>query len=52
MQDKEILPILEQLEYVQSTSITNINQISSYFCSNTVFNLNKKVLSDMEIKIL
>ena len=51
-QDKEILSILEELEQVQSTSITNSDRISGYFCSDTVFNLSKKVLSDMEIKIL
>ena len=51
-QDKEILSILEELEQVQSTNITNSDRISGYFCSDTVFNLSKKVLSDMEIKIL
>ena len=51
-QDKEILSILEELEQEQSTSITNSDRISGYFCSETVFNLSKKVLSDMKIKIL
>ena len=51
-QDKEILSILEELEQLQCRSITNSNRISGYFCSDTVFNLSKKVLSDMEIKIL
>ena len=51
-QDKEILSILEKLEQVQSTSITGSDRISGYFCSDTVFNLSKKILSDMEIKIL
>ena len=51
-QDKEILSILEELEQVQSTSITGSDRISGYFCSDTVFNLSKKFLSDMEIKIL
>ena len=51
-QDKEILSILEELEREQSTSITNSDRISGYFCPETVFNLSKKVLSDMEIKIL
>ena len=51
-QDKEILFILDELEQVQSTSITGSDRISGYFCSDTVFNLSKKVLSDMEIKIL
>ena len=52
MQDKEILSILEELKKVQNTSITSSYQISGYFSSNAVFNLSKKVLSDMEIKIL
>ena len=51
-QDKEILSVFEELEHVQSTSITGNDRISGYFCSDTVFNLSKKVLSDMEIKIL
>ena len=50
-QDKEILSILEELKQVQSTSITDSVRIPGYFCSDTVFNLSKKVLSDMEIKI-
>ena len=40
-QDKKIL--------VQSTSITNSDPISGYFCSGTAFNLSKEFLSDMEI---
>ena len=51
-QDKKLRSILEELEQVQSTIITNSDRISGYFCSDTVFNLSKKVLSDMEIKIL
>ena len=49
---RKILSILEELEQVQSTSITVSDQISGYFCSDTVFNLSKKVLSDMELKVL
>ena len=51
-QDKEILSILEELEQVQSTSMKGSDWISGYFCSDTVFNLSKKVLPDIEIKIL
>ena len=51
-QDKEILSIFVELEQVQSTSTRDSNRISAYFCSDTFFNLSKKVLSDMEIKIL
>ena len=43
-QDKELLSILEKQEQVQSTSITNSDRISGYFCSDTVFNLSKKGL--------
>ena len=42
--DKGILFILEELEQIQSTSITGSDRISGYFCSDTVFNLSKKVL--------
>ena len=48
-QDKKILSILEVLEQVQSTSVTNSDPISGYFCSGTAFNLSKEFLSDMEI---
>ena len=51
-QDKEILSILEKLEQVQSGSLTDSDRMSACFCSYTVYNLTKKVLSDMEIKIL
>ena len=43
-QDKEILSIWEELEEVQSTSITDSDQTSGYFCSDTAFNLSKKSL--------
>ena len=36
---------------MQSTSITDRDQISGYFRSDTAFNLSKKVLSDIETKI-
>ena len=51
-QDKETLSILEELEQLQGTSIMGSDRISGCFCSGTAFNLSKKVLSDMEIKIL
>ena len=28
------------------------NRLTGYFCSDTVFNLSKKVLSDAEIRVL
>ena len=40
---------MEVLEQVQSTSITNSDPISGYFCSGTAFNLSKEFLSDVEI---
>ena len=51
-QDKEIFSILGKLEQVQSASLTDSHRMSACFCSYTVFNLTKKVLSDMEIKII
>ena len=51
-QDKEILSILVELEQVQSTSTRVSIGVSGYFCSDTFFHLSRKVLSDMEIKIL
>ena len=52
-QDKEILSILEELE--NKNNVSNINsqsRLTGYFCSNTVSNLSRKVLSNTEIKIL
>ena len=53
-QDEEILVILEKLQRKSpSTAFNNSNdRISRYFCSDTVFNLSKKVLIDSEIKLL
>ena len=36
---------------MQSTGTKNSDQISGYFCSDTIFNLSKNVLSEMEINI-
>ena len=47
------MSILKKLE--NKNNISNINsksRLTGYFCSNTVFNLSRKVLSDTEIKIL
>ena len=52
-QDKEILSILEELENKNDRSnIKSQSRLTGYFCSNTVFNLSRKVLSGTEIKIL
>ena len=32
--------------------VTNEGRLVGYFCSNTVFNLSRKVLTDIEIKVL
>ena len=47
------MSILKKLE--NKNNISNINsksRLTGYFCSNTIFNLSRKVLSDTEIKIL
>ena len=65
-QDKEFLSMLVDLptsvdinksmeissEELDQQSTTYQNRLTGYFCSYTVFNLSKKVLSDVEIKVL
>ena len=53
-QDEEILSILEELQKKSPSKDSNNSndRISGYFCSDTVFNLSQKVLTDIEIKIL
>ena len=55
-QDEEVLSILEELQRKSPSKDFNIdnssNRISGYFCSDTVFNLSKKILTDIEIKVL
>ena len=53
-QDEEIISILEELQRKSpSTASNNDNdRISEYFCSDTVFNLSEKVLTDIGIKVL
>ena len=53
-QDEEILSILEELQRKSPSKASNNSndRISGYFCSDTVFNLSKKVLTDIEIKVL
>ena len=54
-QDEEILSILEELQRQSPSKALNSSGsdwISGYFCSDTVFNLSKKVLTDIEIKVL
>ena len=54
-QDEEILSISEELQRQSPSKALNScgrDRISGYFCSDTVFNLSKKVLTDIEIKVL
>ena len=58
-QDEEMLKILEELHSSnRETSVMGIssitadgNKLISYFCSDTIFNLSNRVLSDNEIKV-
>ena len=55
-QDKELAKILEDLDCSKITSenanLSDESRLSGYFCSDTVFNLSKRMLSEKEIKIL
>ena len=53
-QDEEILSILEELQRKSPSKASNNSNdcIPGYFCSDTVFNLSEKVLTDIEIKVL
>ena len=54
-QDRELASILEDLENIDNNreaNATEKNRLSGYFCSDTIFNLSRKVLTDSEIKVL
>ena len=59
-QDEEMLKILEELHSSnRETSVMGIssitvdeNRLTGYFCSDTIFTLSNRVLSDNEIKAL
>ena len=59
-QDEEMIKILEELHWSnRETSVMGIfsiateeNTLTSYFCSDTIFNLGNRVLSDNGIKVL
>ena len=58
-QDKELLSVLESIQNMNDSlnsknqvSEANEGRLSGYFCSETVFNLSRKILTDTEIKIL
>ena len=53
-QDKELVSILEDLQNIDFTghnNSTETSRVRGYFCSETVFNLNKKVLTEAEVKV-
>ena len=51
-QDEEFLEILEELQKPTKGTIDENDRLEGYFCSDTVFNLSNKILSDSEIKLL
>ena len=54
-QDRELVSILDELQNVSVTGPSNntdSTRLTGYFCSETVFNLSNRVLSDAEIKVL
>ena len=57
-QDEDIVNIVEELQNRTEVSGNNItentssNRLKGHFCSDTIFNLSHRVLSDAEIKIL
>ena len=56
-QDCELLDILEELGSVEKAkeydvNVTSLGCLRGHFCSDTIFNLSHRVLSDAEIKVL
>ena len=54
-QDRELASILEDLENIDNNREANATEktrLSGYFCSETIFNLSQKVLTNSEIKVL
>ena len=51
-QDEELLEILEELQKPTKGTIDENDRLEGHFCSDTVFNLSNKILSDSEIKLL
>ena len=57
-QDQELLYFLEKLQIpdhnlpLERSVNIGATRITGYFCSDTVFNLNNRVLTDLEIKVL
>ena len=55
--DRELLDILEELGNAQKAkehdvNVTTLSRLRGHFCSDTIFNLSHRALSDAEIKIL
>ena len=48
IQDKETLSILEELEETANVSAINKTRLPGYFCSDAVFNLSRRVLTEIE----
>ena len=50
--DEELVSILEELQISKTNNADKINssRLTGYFCSDTVFNLSQKLLSETEIK--
>ena len=56
-QDRELLNILEQLGNIEKAkehdvNVTSLGPLRGHFCSDTIFNLSHRVLSDAETKVL
>ena len=56
-QDSELLDILEELGNLEKAkehdvNVTSLGRLMGHFCSDTIFNLSNRVLSDAEIKVL
>ena len=51
-QDKGIISILEELEETANVSTIHKTRLSGYFCLDTVHNLSRRVLTEIEINIL
>ena len=56
IQDRKLLDILEELGNVEKAkehdvNVTSLGHLRGHFCSETIFNLSHRVLSDTEIKI-
>ena len=51
-QDKEIFPILEELEETANVFAISKTRLCGYFGSDTVFNLSRRILTEIEIKIV